>query len=665
MSISPLTKLLVVVHRDERTPLLAFIQERGVMQITELTQGTVLAAFPELAREDSGRLNDLVALTSQIDFAITFLLPYAKKKSILAALSPEVLRSAADLRSLAEEADVRNLVDEALTLSRELSETGNKITKLESTRDALGPWLSLDLPIEDLRDNSFVRQMLFMIFKVPLDTVTSRLDGVGDTHVLTPLATGPDYSYYHFLCWAGDSAAYEEALAGLGAEKETPPDRTGTYREVYRALRREIADLEGKYRALEHKARTLATQTDRFRALYDHYTIQKEREEVAERLRSSAGVAYVEGWVPVARVDRLRREIDERFSLAETVVFAPAEDEKPPILLENRRLVRPFEIITSLYGMPDPEEFDPTPLYMLFYAVFFGLCLTDAGYGVVLSIILFFVVLRFKYSLGRNKIVQVLLIGSVSTIVLGALTGGWFGDLLGRLPEGSGVQTIGRSIMLFDPLKDTITFMLLCLALGFIQINLGMIVGLVKFIKKRERREAFVKLCWIVFINTAAVLVADYMSTDGVPRWATTIATVSILTVSVGIVACSEPNGNIITRLGWGLYNLYGCTGFVGDLLSYLRLLALGLSTGIIATVVNLVATLLCGVPYVGVVLAVLVFIGGHAFNIAINCLGAFVHTTRLQYVEFFNKFYEGSGKPFRPFGLNPKYVYLKEALYQ
>jgi V/A-type H+-transporting ATPase subunit I len=663
VSISPLTKVLFVVHSDEKSSFLKFVQELGKVQITELELKEVRAAFPELNRVDSTKLNELVALTSQIEFCIDFLSPYASRKSLLSALSPRGLKSVDDLAKLAKSTDVTGIVDRVMRFSRELSEAKNTITKLESARDTYLPWLSLDVPIERLKDTSRIHQMLFMIFKLPEQDLRGKLDAVKKDYVLSSVSRGPDYSYYHFICHRDDRETFDEVLSKLGAERETLPEFTGTYKAALDTNNREITELRKKVSEIEADVRVIAAEKGRLEELYDHYIMEKEREEVAERLDASVGVTYIEGWIPTEIMDAVREGIHERFKLVEMAAFEHSENERPPILLRNKKLVRPFEVITSLYGVPDPKEFDPTPFYTLFYAIFFGLCLTDAGYGVVLSILLFFIVFRFKYSLGKNKIVHVLLIGSLSTIVLGAITGGWFGDLLPRLHEGSALKRIGTSIMVFDPLKDTITFMLLCIALGFIQINLGMVVGLVKLLKLRERREAFVKFAWIIFLNTAGVLVAEYMSPGLLPHGVVRAATIAILAASVGIILFSQPERNIFARVVWGLYNLYGCTGYLGDILSYLRLLALGLSTGIIASVVNLVAGLVIGVPYVGIVLAVIVFIGGHTFNIAINCLGAFVHTTRLQYVEFFTKFYEGTGRPFKPFGISPKYVFLKEAV--
>jgi len=663
VSISPLTKVLFIAHREERTPFLKYIQEQGVVQITELAQRDVRESFPDLSREDSGKLNDLVTLTSQIDFSINFLSPYKNKKSINPAFPGTGLRTTADLKSLADSVNIKKIIDTVFRLNRDLSEARNQVTRLESIEGTFDNWLGLEAPIESLKETASTYQMLFMIFRVERKAIEEQLDGVGDLHVLTPISISPNYSYYHFVCHKDKRAAYEEVLTRLGAERETLPDYTGTFSQAHKKIEKEIRTVKDTIASLEAEAVKLAGERERLQALYDYYTIEKDREELHNELVSSAGAVYIEGWIPVKRVQEVRDHIRNAFKLVEMATFEHAEDDKPPILLKNNTLNRPFEIITSLYGMPNPKEFDPTPFFALFYMIFFATCLTDAGYGVVLTILLLFVVIKYRHSLGKNKIVHVLLIGSIFTIFLGAITGGWFGDLLPRLPEGSSLKNLGNSIIVLDPLKDTIKFMLFCIAIGVLQINVGMAIGFAKLVKNGESREAFVKMLWIFFINIAIVLVAEYMSPGMVPPVLVKVCIGIILAASLGIVLFSQPEESFFARVAWGLYNLYGCTGFLGDILSYLRLLALGLSTGIIASVVNLVAVMVGQVPYVGFVLAAVVFIGGHAFNIIINALGAFVHTTRLQYVEFFTKFYDGSGRPFKPFGISPKYMFLKEAV--
>jgi V/A-type H+-transporting ATPase subunit I len=664
LTISKISKILFIIHKDERESFLKYLQERGVVEITELKEKSVVETFPELGRKDSQNLNDLVALTSQIDFAINFLKTYEKKKSPLSFLSPKGIKSTHDLAYLANKYNIKGVLDKVSRLNREITENRNQIAKLEAAADSLEPWLNIDVKIEDLKDTKNVFQTLFMIYKFPREKIDAEFEKAGDTHVLTLISEETNYSYYHFTCHKDDCHAYEEAFANIEAEKETLPDFSGTFKSALKKLQKEIDALKKKDEKLKDEASVLADEREKLETLYDHFTIEKEREEVLEEILFSSEVSYVEGWIPESVISALKREMAKNFSLVEMIPFPHTDDEKPPILLENKKGVRPFEIITELYGMPDPKEVDPTPLFTPFFAIFFGLCLTDAGYGLVLIGLVLFIMLKFKNTIGKTKLIRLLLIGSISTVILGALAGGWFGINVDNLPQNSILRLFIERLRVFDPIKDTLTFMKLCVFLGFIQINFGIMVKMYKNIRRKAYIDAFmVQLGWLLFLNSAAILIANFMGGGGLPAWVTKTATVTII-VAVGsiILFADRESDNIIIRILWGIYAIYGSTSYMGDVLSYLRLLALGLSTGVIGMVVNLIALMAGQIPYVGFVLGALILIGGHSFNIAVNALGAFVHTTRLQYVEFFSKFYEGGGRPFSPFGINPKYVLLKEA---
>ena len=677
MSISDLSKALFVIHNHEREPFLKFIQKRGVVEISELSHPEVRETFGDLFRTDSDRLNDLVALTSQIDFTLQFLKPYGDKKPLMAQRERKGVE---DLSLLAEGFPIRDIIEQAGRLNREITENKNQIIKLESTADVYRPWLCIDSPISDLRESKHVYQTLFMIYKTPDDEVERALDEAGDTHVITKACVDGDYAYYHFACHQENRAAYDEALAKIEAEKESLPDVDGTFEDLVGDLEREIAEHTTRGEELDAEARKLAEKRSDIEALYDHYTIEKEREEVAEEIRSSRDVSFIEGWIPTGVMDSMGEEIAGRFDLAVMMPFPPGEDDKPPILLKNRKIVRPYELITELYGMPDPDGVDPTPLLFPFFVIFFGLCLTDAGYGLIMLALMIFTMIKFRHTLGKTKLVGLLTIGAISTIVAGAATGGWFGisivepihaeDVTAALaanPEAtiavtSPLNNFLYQLKLFDPVQDTITFMLICIVLGVTQINFGLLIKMVMNLKRGNLVQAlFVQLGWIVFLNSAAVLLAQFMSPGLIPEWGVKTATIAILTAVAAIILFSHQEGNILVRILWGVYAIYGSTSYMGDVLSYLRLLALGLATGIIAAVVNIVAGMVASIPVVGVIAAVLILLAGHAFNIAINALGAFVHTTRLQYVEFYTKFFEGGGRPFRPFGIETKYVLIDD----
>ena len=668
MTIEKISKVLFVAHNDERDRFFQFLQEAGIVEISELAEEGVVRAFPDLRRVDSERLNALVSLCAQIDFAIEFLKPYSPKKSLLSSLKPPERMEIKDLESLAKKYNVTKIVERVTLINREIAEAQNQITKLESSIFALTPWAGLDAPIESLRDTTYVSQILFKIYKLPNERIEQEIANAGDTGVLTLVSQKRAYSYYHLICLRGDRSKYEEALSNLSAEKEPLPDFYGTFAYGLVKLKKEAADHAKKIDRLEDEARVLAADRWRLEALHDYYAIKKEREEAFYHIRASKGVFYLEGWIPEAEISPFVARLKKAFSLVEAIPFPHAEGEKSPILLKNDSTNRPFEMITELYGMPNPKELDPTPLLSPFFVVYFGLCLSDAGYALILIAALLFVIFRFKDTIGKMKVIHLFLWCSVSTLLVGTVTGSWFGDTINYLPEDSIVRTILSLGVAFDPLKQTMGFMVLCIGLGFIQVVFGILIKMYQNARKGNITEAlFVQLAWVVFLFSGSALVVQFMSGD-VPNSVLTISKVGISTAALSLVVFSHPEyKNPILRILWGIYAVYGCTAFIGDLMSYLRLLALGLSSSIIAIVINLVAKLTVdSIPPVfgvkiGVVFAILILVGGHFFNLVINILGAFVHTTRLQYVEFFTKFYEGGGRPFRPFKLDPKYVLLNQ----
>jgi V/A-type H+-transporting ATPase subunit I len=247
---------------------------------------------------------------------------------------------------------------------------------------------------------------------------------------------------------------------------------------------------------------------------------------------------------------------------------------------------------------------------------------------------------------------------------MGAITGGWFGDLMDYLPPSLDFLKKGReSLMLFNPMDQVMHFILITLILGFIQICFGLVIRMVRNIRNGDWVEALCSpLAWLILINSIVLMFLGYRGI--LPSFLKTIGLAMVGLSSLTIVLLTDRTSpNRILRIAWGVFELYGITSYVGDVLSYLRLFALGLATAIIAKVVNFLGSMVLGWPYVGWTIFILIFTVGHLFNIVINGLGAFVHTLRLQYVEFLPKFFQGGGKPFRPFQKNPQYTIVIDGL--
>jgi len=404
--------------------------------------------------------------------------------------------------------------------------------------------------------------------------------------------------------------------------------------EIIEKDRREIEEIGKKISDLDKEADQLIGHKEKLSQVYD--LLQNERERLASSrlIGQTERVAYLEGWVRSADVPRLRRVLEPYAGDSELYVRPPLPEEDPPVVLENPEPLRPFEVITNLYGLPGRGVIDPTIPLAPFFFIFVGLCVSEAGYGALVAA-LALLYLKFGRPKGNARMfIKLLFYLGLSNIVLGTLVGGWFGFPIRRL-------------LLIDPLRDPLKFLALSLALGFLQVWIGTLIKFIDCLKKKNLSLAVVKAGWLLLLPS---LVFYLLTKSG-------IAGILALLGACGVVCFHAPSKNPIARFFGGLYGLYGISGYLGDTLSYSRLLALGLSTGVIAMVVNTLAKTALGIPWVGWLAAGLVFIGGHLFNLGISFLGGFVHSMRLQFVEFFTKFFQAGGKPFRPLRMEGKYA--------
>jgi len=393
---------------------------------------------------------------------------------------------------------------------------------------------------------------------------------------------------------------------------------------------------------------------------HDYFSEQAKRVSAESLVGSTERTGVMQGWIRAEDFDTLSGEIEARIDAAEVMRIDPEDGEAPPIELKNKRVMKPFEVITELYGMPHAKEVDPTPLAGPFFALFFGFCITDAGYGFVLSALS---LILMKYLKPARKILWLAFIGGLFTVLMGAITGGWFGITDETIPAWLGfVGTFRRALMQFDPLENPMIMFGMAIALGFIQITFGLAIKMVEDFRRKDFMAGiFEQLTWIALLWS--VLFLGLVKLGALPeaytpkiKWMAVIAALAI----VGFT--NRVSKNPAVRVGSGIYKLYNiATSSLGDILSYTRLLALGMATGGIAMVINVVALIAKDIPIIGIPAMIFVLVAGHSFNIAVNALGGFVHSARLQYVEFYPKFFEGGGRPFRPFKKDLRYTTLVE----
>ncbi len=387
---------------------------------------------------------------------------------------------------------------------------------------------------------------------------------------------------------------------------------------------------------------------DSFRGFAHLFSLQpllskKERLEASQKAAITENTAIISGYIPKKLQNKLKDALPECY-----IEFSPADD-KAPVMFKNGFFASPVEDITATYSMPSKTDVDPNPVMAFFYYLFFGMMFSDAGYGIVMIAVCGY--LGYVKKSKNFKMMQMFFFCGLSTLFWGLMYGSFFGNLFASVAE----TFFGRRVILrplwIDPTGEPLTLLIFSIALGFIQIITGLIIKLYSQARLGKIKEGILDtLSWIIALTglglTAAAIAAPQLKNIGF--------TLLILGAAFLILTQGRHKKNPVIKLFSGLLSLYNVTSYISDILSYSRLMALGLATGVIAQVVNILGSL-GGRSVVGIIMYILIFAVGHSMNFAINMLGAYVHTNRLQYVEFYSKFYEGGGRKFIPFG--KKYI--------
>ncbi|MDR3348469.1 MAG: V-type ATP synthase subunit I [Acidaminococcales bacterium] len=563
----------------------------------------------------------------KIGFALKFLTANQEKKSFF---EPRIKMPFSDFCRENEQA--RELAKKIEKLSERIAGLKNEIFNLHAQIEQLHPWRELPERLDGLADTFCCR--LFAGF-LPEDKLSAVTGQSGDflAHI-QPCGQGDDGRAIFALCHKCEEAEFSALLKENNfAEAKLPPADV-TAAELAQCLAREANEKNALIEDLKNEIEKAAAQKDLLKTLYDKEASDCVR--LAAKGAETADTFCLNGWVRYDRQKEIRAAVASVTGAYEIVFCDPAEGEQPPTFTVNKKLVEPYEAVTNLYSRPLYTGIDPNPMLAPFYFLFFGIMLSDAGYGIILTIMLFFVCRLIKGDNMPGKLARVILMGSVSTIAWGAMFGGWFGLELHPL--------------LFVPMNEPIKMLLLCYSLGALHLAAGMSLKMYMEIKRGNWFGALVdQFSWFVMF---AGLIAHVVRPDaGIGFW---LAAAGALTI---LLFAGRENKNVFRRLLGGAASLYNITGYISDVLSYSRLFALGLATGVIGMVINTIAGMLWSVGLPGQIAAVLVLLGGHTFNISVNVLGAYVHTSRLQFIEFFGKFYEPGGKEFRPLAFRTRYV--------
>ncbi len=663
MSISSLAKVNIYFHNENKDKLVHKLQELACIHVVDFRETTVAEAHEDLIIENELNDLELECRINELSFAITALSPFEKTSGVLSMLvGKKVLLTKKEYNAVLSSFDETDIVKEVRGLEKEEHVLLTEITNNEAVMRELLPWKKLTINTKDIADTATT---CIRLGKIPVNKLANfkkSIDEVTNLYHIQEINTISESAYIIIAYMKEFEDAIDDLLTIESFERKDFKNYSGDVAGIINGYVEKDKRDDERLANIGVELAKYAKELPKLKIVYDNLYNMYERVRVQQRFGETGQVSMVEGYIDREALPTLQKSISEEFDAVHLEEVEIAKDEKPPTKLKNSGVSKSFELVLDMYGMPAFKSFDSTIYLMPFFAVFFGLCLTDGGYGIMLSLFAFFMIKKYKPIFGDSKLMWVLGICGFTTIAAGAITGGWFGDLIDKAPQLSGLVDVKDSMKLFDPMKEPMVFFMLSVALGFIHILFGLVIGFIKHVKDGELAEGLcTKMTWIALLLTLLVLGLS-VKVEAFSGFAA-LGKYGALLSAFAIVFFSEYGAKSFgVRIASGLYNLYGASSYLGDLLSYLRLMALGLASGVIAMVINKMCALSLGIPYgLGYVIATIMFVGGHVFNLVLSGLGAFVHTLRLNYVEFFPKFFVGGGTHFTPFKMETNYMIFNE----
>ena len=625
---------------SEREALLKAMQDMECVEISSI-DGSEEALKSGFAKPDDKALMSAQEASRAYRTALASLDRFAPEKKGMFRKRQGVSRAA--FFSAESEENARTAAETINKDTRRLGEIESERTKNEALRATLAPWLTVDAPLggADGALAVFFGTAGLNVTDDALKALADSLDGL-----LTWQQASSDRSlrYLLVMCHGSVKERALSALRDLGFSTVSFRGMTGTAKENDKALAENLAALEKERQEIEQRIAGLGGKREALLEASDRAAITLRREEAKSRLVGTDKVFLLEGWLPADRCAALEKALEPFTCAIET--REPTEDEYPqvPVQLKNNKLTRPLNMVTEMYSLPAYGTLDPNPLMAPFFILFYGIMMADMGYGLLMMIASVIISKKYRPKGTSGELFSLLGLCGISTFIMGALTGGFFGDFLTQLVAIVSPGTVFALPKLFDPLDDLTMILIGSMALGMVQIVTGMAISLIEKCKRKKFLDAFFEeiTWWTVFIGIALLALGKGAA---------------VLYVGCALVLL----GPIVQGKGWGkLTGVFGSlynhvTGYFGDILSYTRLMALMLAGSVIAQVFNMLAAM----PG-NVIAFIIISMLGNAMNFGLNLLGCYVHDLRLQCLEFFNKFYVDGGKPFRPMTLDTEYVDLQ-----
>ncbi len=623
MALIKMKRFHMLAMKEDKSKLLRMLQTLGCVEITD--------ANPNVDQKQEVKQNPAI---ERVRFVIDFLSKSSTAKKPMFPSDVYITQDEAKA-ILQQQNQLMQYVEQTENIEKEQGKLLSEAIKIQAGLDELKPWYSLDIPVQVNMQTQSCTIQLGSIHVNSWETLQTSLSELmvesyvissdANTMYVALLFYNKDYAEGLKRCKEHGftpvnlalNSTVQDKIASLQQQKEALANKEGEYKQA-------LQDLAGHIPALEK--------------LFDILSIDQQRENQQAKLYNTQSSFYVQGWIPESAIENVQKAATNISDVVEFAFAEAQEDEEPPVLMQNSKLVTPFESVVQGFSYPATSGLDPTAIMMPFFANFFGMMLSDAGYGLVMAIALPIMIKLFNPKVSTKNMFKLMTWGGLFTVLWGALYNTWFG--FAPFPS------------VFDPINKPMPVMMVCVALGAVHLLVGLGAAAYMNIRRGDVWAAvFDQLSWVLLLSGLGMLIVP--SVAGIGK------ILALVGVGIILLTAGRDKKNIFARLLSGLGALYNITGWISDLLSYMRLFGMGLATGVIGNVINILVGMVFQNGIIGMIIGSVLFLGAHVFNMGINALGAYVHSCRLQYIEFFGKFYEDGGRPFAPLEEKTRYIHI------